>query len=110
MPSCSPTAGYQTPGAVDILTRTGRVVWSYGPVAGTGMLDRPSLAVRWPNGLIAVTDDWHHRVIVIDPRTRRIVWQYGHLGVPGSAPGYLNKPDGLDLLPGVPATDIGSTR
>ena len=103
-------AAFQTPGAVDILTRTGRVVWSYGPVAGTGMLDRPSLAVRWPNGLIAVTDDWHHRVIVIDPRTRRIVWQYGHLGVPGSAPGYLNKPDGLDLLPGVPATDMGSTR
>jgi hypothetical protein len=92
-------AAFQTPGAVDILTRTGRVVWSYGPVAGTGMLDRPSLAVRWPNGLIAVTDDWHHRVVVIDPRNHRIVWQYGHLGVPGSAPGYLRKPDGLDLLP-----------
>ena len=103
-------AAFQTPGAVDILTRTGRVVREYGPDAGTGMLDRPSLAVRWPNGLIAVTDDWHHRVIVIDPRTRRIVWQYGHLGVPGSSPGYLNKPDGLDLLPGVPATDRVSTR
>ena len=102
-------AAFQTPGAVDILTRTGRVVWSYGPGTGTGMLDRPSLAVRWPNGLIAVTDDWHHRVVVIDPRSRRIVWQYGHLGVPGSAPGYLNKPDGLDLLPAAPAPDAGAT-
>ena len=49
--------------------------------------------------MIAVTDDWHHRVVVIDPRTKRIVWQYGHLGVASSAPGYLSKPDGLDLLP-----------
>jgi hypothetical protein len=49
--------------------------------------------------MIAVTDDWHHRVIVIDPRTKRIVWQYGHDGVASSATGYLSKPDGLDLLP-----------
>jgi hypothetical protein len=92
-------AGYQAPGVVDILTRAGRVVWSYGPASGPGALDHPSLAVRWPNGMIAVTDDWHDRVVVIDPRSRRIVWQYGHLGTPGSAPGYLSKPDGLDLLP-----------
>jgi hypothetical protein len=38
-------------------------------------------------------------VILIDPKTRRIVWQYGHTGVPGSGAGFLNKPDGLDLLP-----------
>jgi hypothetical protein len=92
-------AGFQTPGVVDILSRTGRVLWSYGPASGAGMLAQPSLAVRWPNGMIAVTDDWHHRVVVIDPRTKRIVWQYGHLGAAGTAPGYLNKPDGLDLLP-----------
>jgi hypothetical protein len=95
-------AAFQTPGVVDILSRTGRVIWSYGPTSGPGMLEQPSLAVRWPNGMIAVTDDWHHRVVVIDPRTKRIVWQYGHLGVPGTAPGYLRKPDGLDLLPAVP--------
>jgi outer membrane protein assembly factor BamB len=95
-------AAFENPGAVAILTRTGRVVWSYGPAAGPGALDQPSLAVRWPNGMIAVTDDWHHRVVVIDPRTRRIVWQYGHVGVPGSSPGYLDKPDGLDLLPARP--------
>jgi hypothetical protein len=49
--------------------------------------------------MIAVTDDWHHRVVVIDPRTKQIAWQYGHTGVASSAPGYLSKPDGLDLLP-----------
>jgi outer membrane protein assembly factor BamB len=92
-------AGFNTPGRVDEITPRGRIVWTYGPSSGPGSLDRPSLAVRWPNGMIAVTDDWHHRIVVIDPRTKRIVWQYGHFGVASSAPGYLSKPDGLDLLP-----------
>jgi hypothetical protein len=92
-------AGLNTPRRIDVITPSGRVRWTYGPTSGPGELDRPSLAVRWPNGLYAVTDDWHHRIVVIDPRTRRIVWQYGHLGVPGASPGYLSKPDGLDLLP-----------
>jgi DNA-binding beta-propeller fold protein YncE len=97
-------AEFVTPGRVDIITPHGRVVWSYGPASGPGSLDRPSLAVRWPNGMIAVTDDWHHRVIVIDPRTKRIVWQYGHFEAPSAAPGYLDKPDGLDLLPSASTT------
>ena len=94
-------AGFDTPGRVDILSRSGAVKWTYGPRSGPGSLDRPSLAVRWPNGMIAVTDDWHHRIVVIDPKTRRIVWQYGHLGIASSDRGYLSKPDGLDLLPAV---------
>ena len=40
-----------------------------------------------------------HRVVIIDPRTDRIVWQYGHTGQTGTAPGFLNKPDGVDLVP-----------
>jgi hypothetical protein len=94
-------AGFDTPGRVDQLTPSGRVVWTFAP-SGYWSLDRPSLAVRWPNGMIAITDDWHHRVLVVDPATKRVVWWYGHLNQPGSAPGYLNKPDGLDLLPAVP--------
>jgi len=52
-----------------------------------------------PNGTIAATDDWHHRVVLIDRTAKKIVWQYGHDGTPGSGPGFLQKPDGLDLLP-----------
>ena len=63
------------------------------------MLDKPSLAVRLPNGLIAANDDYNNRVILIDPRTKQIVWQYGHTGVASSATGYLSKPDGIDFLP-----------
>ena len=92
-------AGFNTPGRIDILTPQDRIVWTYGPPSGPGALDRPSLAVQLPNGTIAATDDWHHRVVVIDQASRRIVWQYGHDSILGSAPGYLDKPDGLDLLP-----------
>ncbi len=97
-------AGFNTPGRIDILSRSGAIVWTYGPPTGLGSLDRPSLAVRWPNGMIAVTDDWHHRIVVINPKTKRIVWQYGHLGVASASPGYLSKPDGLDLLPAAERT------
>ena len=103
-------AGFDTPGRVDEITRQGRIVWTYAPQSGPGALDRPSLAVRWPNGMIAVTDDWHHRVVVIDRRTKRIVWQYGHDGVASSAPGYLSKPDGLDLLPARFARPVHALR
>lgn len=99
-------AGFNTPGRVDEITPAGKVVWTYGPSSGEGSLDRPSLAVRWPNGMIAITDDWHHRIVVVDPHTNRIVWQYGHLGIPSAAAGYLSKPDGLDLLP----ADVGGRR
>jgi hypothetical protein len=91
-------AGFNTPGRVDILTPKGRIVWTYERSGGAGALDRPSLAVRLPNGMLAVTDDWHHRVVLIDPHRKRIVWQYGHLGQAGRARGYLAKPDGLQLI------------
>jgi hypothetical protein len=99
-------AGFDTPGRIDEITPTGGIVWTYGPSSGPGALDRPSLAVRWPNGMIAATDDWHHRIVVIDPKTKRIVWQYGHFGIASTADGYLSKPDGLDLLPSAVARRV----
>lgn len=47
-----------------------------------------------------MNDDYHHRVVIIDPATNAIVWQYG-TGISGSGPGQLSFPDGIDLmLPG----------
>jgi hypothetical protein len=92
-------ASFTDPGRIVIVDRFGHVSWSFGASSGPDLLAKPSLAERWPNGLIAANDDYNHRVIVIDPRTKRIVWQYGHTGVAGTGPGYLDKPDGLDLLP-----------
>jgi hypothetical protein len=54
--------------------------------------------VPLPGGIIAATDDWHHRVVLIDRASKRIIWQYGHMGVSGRARGYLDKPGGLQLI------------
>jgi hypothetical protein len=91
-------ADYSTPGHVLIMDRHGHVQWEYGPISGPGELRQPSLALMLPNGLVAVNDDYRHRVVVIDPKTDRIVWQYGQTDVAGSGPGQLYKPDGMDFL------------
>jgi hypothetical protein len=93
-------ADYSRPGAAIIMTTTGRVLWRYGPSGGPGALDHPSLATRIAPGLIAINDDYRDRVVIVNIRSHRIVWQYGHTDRPGTAAGYLNTPDGLDLLPG----------
>jgi N-acetylneuraminic acid mutarotase len=91
-------ADYTSPGGLYEFNRKGRILWSYHPSSGRGMLDHPSLAERLPGGDIAVNDDYRHRVVIVDPRTRRIVWQYGRTDSPGRGPGRLNTPDGFDLL------------
>ena len=62
------------------------------------MLNHPSLAEVLPNGLICVNDDYRHRVVIIDPSTKAIVWQYGQTDVAGTGANLLNTPDGFDLL------------
>jgi len=91
-------ADYSRPGGIYEFNRSGKILWSYHPASGRGMLDHPSLAERLPNGLIATNDDYRDRVVVIDPRTRRIVWQYGQTDRPGTGPNRLKIPDGFDLL------------
>jgi hypothetical protein len=92
------SADYTDPGAIETFTGDGRLRWRYAP-RGAGSLNRPSLALPLPNGDILANDDKNDRVIVIDPRTNRVVWQYGHTGVPGRGPGFLSNPDGVDLAP-----------
>ncbi len=92
------TADYSYPGQIVIFNRAGHTLWRFRPT-GAQTLNHPSLALPLPNGNILVNDDYNNRVIVIDPKKKRIVWQYGHYGVPGTAPGYLNNPDGVDLAP-----------
>jgi len=94
------TADYSDPGQVVEFDSSGRLLWRYGPTSGPGMLNTPSLCEPIPtNGDILCNDDSNDRVIVIDPRTNTIVWQYGRTGVAGSGPGELAQPDGVDLAP-----------
>ena len=92
------SADYTNPGAIETFTYDGRLLWRYAP-SGRQALNQPSLALPLPNGDILANDDYNHRVIVVDPHTDRIVWQYGHTHIPGRGPGYLAKPDGVDLAP-----------
>jgi hypothetical protein len=87
------TADYSDPGQLVEFNSSGQLLWRLGG------LNQPSLAMPLPNGDILFNDDFNHRVCVVDPATNRIVWQYGHTGVAGRAPGYLNDPDGVDLVP-----------
>ena len=90
---------YSNPGAIIRLDRHGHVLWRYAPRSGRGRLDHPSLAIDLTTGLVAVNDDFRHRVLVIDPKTNRIVWQYGHTDRHSRANGFLFTPDGIDEIP-----------
>jgi hypothetical protein len=92
------TVDYSDPGQIVIFNAAGQTLWRFAP-SGLNPLNHPSLALPLPNGDILCNDDWNDRVIVVDPRTDQIVWQYGHTGTPGATPGYLHVPDGVDLLP-----------
>lgn len=90
-------ADYDKYGSVLELDKQGNVLWQFGPYdTPEGRLRWPSLAAELPNGNIIVTDDFNHRVIIIDKDTKQIVWQYGVTGRKGDLPGYLDIPDGLD--------------
>jgi PQQ-like domain len=89
---------YADPGTIVEFDARGHVLWRFSP-RGPETLNHPSLALPLPNGDVLANDDYNDRVIVVDPRSNQIVWQYGHTGVAGTRPGYLNNPDGLDLAP-----------
>ncbi|HZR92436.1 MAG TPA: PQQ-binding-like beta-propeller repeat protein [Gaiellaceae bacterium] len=92
-------ADYSRPGSLVVVSRDGRLLWRYRPVSGNGMLDHPSLALPLPNGDIAVNDDYRDRIVILDPATKRIVWQYGKTDVPGAGRNRLDTPDGMDFVP-----------
>ena len=77
---------------------TGKPTWEYFQADGEKMLDHPSIARELPDtGDVLVVDDLHDRVIVVDRKTKEIIWQYGEKGKKGFKPGLLNYPDGVDL-------------
>jgi hypothetical protein len=62
-------------------------------------VDHTLLGYALTNGDVIATDDRNYRVIVVDPKTNKIVWQHGKYRIKGTGAAYLNKPDVLDLLP-----------
>ncbi|MGQ9735459.1 MAG: hypothetical protein ACUVUP_02555 [Thermaceae bacterium] len=45
------------------------------------------MALGLPNGLVVLTADWRHRVLVLDRKTNRVVLQYGQTDRPGNGVG-----------------------
>jgi hypothetical protein len=92
------TADEGFPGQVLTFDQTGKVWWRYAPT-GSQALNRPSMVIPLPNGDFMVSDKFNDRLIVVDPRTKAVVWQYGHTGVAGTTAGFLDNPTGMDLYP-----------
>ena len=77
--------------------------WSYEFNSGRGELKKPTMAIVLPDGDVMVADSGNDRVIIIDPTDNKIIWQYGHTGVPGRRVGYLHTPDSVALVPDLAA-------
>lgn len=92
------TVDHAVPGQVLTFDHTGKVFWRYAPT-GAQALNKPSLVLALPNGDFLVCDKANNRLIVVDPRTNAVVWQYGHTKIAGGGDGFLNNPTGMDLYP-----------
>ena len=113
IPSRSPhdhvlLADYSLPGHVVVMNSRGDALWRYGPSTAGEARARPSLArARAPQR--------RHRGQRRLPRSRRrdrSAQRQDRLAVrshrpPGTAPGYLRIPDGMDFIPADPG--VGST-
>lgn len=98
-----------------LLSDTSKIVWTF-----------PSASAPAPPGGFSADDAFfarHGTMIVTNEETKdvlaeiaypsgRLLWTYGHLGVPSGAPGYLNTPDDAYLLPdgNVVTADIANCR
>jgi outer membrane protein assembly factor BamB len=78
------------------------VTWSYpsatmpAPPGGFYFPD-DAFFIHHGTGIISNQED-NHTIVEIGYPSGRILWQYGHPGIPGSQPGYLDQPDDAYLL------------
>jgi Kelch motif protein len=91
-------ADYSDPGGIVEFNRSGQILYTYRAPSGINRLNQPSLAELLPSGAFMVNDDYRNRMAAIDPTTQALVWDYGVPDVPGTSAGYLNIPDGFDIL------------
>ena len=78
---------YSNPGAVVAVTPKGKLLWRYAPKSGAGRMAHPSLGTPLPDGTIVINDDARDRIIVLDPRTMRIVISQKFVSAESLVPG-----------------------
>ena len=90
-----------------IVSPTKRIVWQATGLRG------PDDTFFTPGYRDVVTnEEFNDTLTEVSLRTRRPTWRYGHNGVPGSSPGYLDAPDDAYRLPNGDTTvaDIKNCR
>ena len=80
-----------------VVDNGGRVLWRF---PRPGSLPRGWSSVTADDAFLApdrktivANDEFHETIVRIDLATAKVIWTYGHYGVPGSRPGYLHTPD-----------------
>jgi hypothetical protein len=86
-------SNYSPLGAVLRVAADGTVMWRYAP-HGAARLNHPSIAIPLASNRIAICDDFDNRIVIVDPTTSAVVWQWT-----GSTTDPLVRPDGLDYRP-----------
>jgi outer membrane protein assembly factor BamB len=84
---------YSSPGAVVRLSTTGKTLWYYRS-SGAAELNHTSIAIPLASNRIAICDDFHSRIVVVDPATDQVIWTFT-----GSGSSRLFYPDGIDYEP-----------
>ncbi|MCL4384250.1 PQQ-binding-like beta-propeller repeat protein [Patescibacteria group bacterium] len=89
-----------------------RIIWEYDfhlPRPGLGPDD--AFFANQGQTVIANLEEYH-QIVLIDYTSKKILWSYGHPGLAGSAPGFLNTPDDAYLLPNghIIVADIKNNR
>lgn len=88
----------------EIDRKTRNVVWQYGVKdvqgASEGLLHQPDKAFKINDYEVLINDGNNRRVIIVDQRTDKIVWQYGETLKMGSSPGLLRGNTSVVPRPG----------
>jgi len=91
-------ADYSDPGGIVEFNKAGQILYTYRAISRINRMNQPSLAEMLPSGVFMANDDYRDRMMAVDPATQALVWNYGVPDVAGTGPGYLNTPDGFDIL------------
>ena len=81
---------YSPLGQVLRIAADGTVLWRYAP-RGRAQLNHTSIAIPLASNRVAICDDFGNRLVIVDPTTSTVVWQWS-----GSGAYHLLRPDGLD--------------
>ena len=84
---------YSLPGAVVRLSNTGKTLWYYRPT-GAAEINHTSIAMPLASNRVAICDDFHSRIVVVDPLTDQVIWTFT-----GRGSSRLFYPDGIDYEP-----------